>query len=33
MGVKLEANEDDIRIINNLVDESILIDDQIYEEH
>ena len=32
MGVKLEANEDDIRIINNLVDESILIDDQIYEE-
>ena len=32
MGVKLEANQNDIRIINNLVDESILIDDQIYEE-
>ena len=32
MGVKLEANQNDIQIINNLVDESILIDDQIYEE-
>ena len=32
MGVKLEANQNDIRIINNLVDESILIDDQIYKD-
>ena len=32
MGVKLEANQNDIRIIDNLVDESILIDDQIYNE-
>ena len=32
MGVKLEANQNDIRIINNLIDESILIDDQIYKD-
>lgn len=32
MGVKLEANQNDIGIINNLVDESILIDDQIYKD-
>ena len=32
MGVKLEANQNDIGIINNLVDESILIDDKIYKD-
>lgn len=32
MGVKLEANQNDIRIIQNLVEESILIDDQIYKD-
>ena len=31
MGVKLEANENDVNIINNLVNEAILVDDQIYE--
>ena len=32
MGVKLEANQNDIKIINNLVEESILIDDKIYKD-
>ena len=31
MGVKLEANENDVKIITNLVEESILVDDDIYE--
>ena len=31
MGVKLEANENDVKIINNLVEESILVDDDIFE--
>ena len=30
MGVKLETNENDIKIINNLLDESIVINDEIY---
>ena len=32
MGVKLEVNQNDIQIINNLVEESILIDDKIYKD-
>jgi len=32
MGVKLEATSSDINIINNLIDESILVDDKIYNE-
>jgi len=32
MGVKLEANQNDIQIINNLVEESILINDKIYKD-
>ena len=31
MGVKLEANENDVKIITNLVEESILVDDDIFE--
>ena len=31
MGVKLEANENDVKIITSLVDESILVDDEIFE--
>ena len=32
MGVKLEATSSDINIINNLIDESIIVDDKIYNE-
>lgn len=31
MGVKLEANDNDVKIITSLVDESILVDDEIFE--
>ena len=32
MGVKLEASKIDIKIINNLIEESIIVDDIIYEQ-